>query len=152
MSYVKIWLHCIWSTKHRENTIDNSLRPTLLAHFREYAQSKLIALDYINAHHDHVHALINLQKAQNIATVMKLLKGESAYWVNKMQLVKQQFAWQDEYFAASVSQSHVDKVRTYIRNQDEHHQKTTWEQERHLLIDRYGFEEIKDKSHFRGRV
>jgi len=143
MSYVKIWLHCVWSTKNRECIISNSVRPILLAHFREYAESKLIMLDYINAHLDHVHALVNLKKEQNIAEVMRLLKGESSFWINKMKLVNYNFSWQDDYFAASVSHSHVDRVRLYIRNQDEHHKKQTWDDELNLFLEKYGFEKIK---------
>ena len=69
MSYTKIWLHCVWSTKNRENTISHSFRPVLLSHFREQAQGKGIFLDYINAHKDHVHALINLGKTQRETAV-----------------------------------------------------------------------------------
>jgi putative transposase len=143
MSYVKIWLHCVWSTKNREYTITNSLRPALLSHFREYAKSKSITLDYINAHRDHVHALIIIKKEQNIAEIMHLIKGESSFWVNKMQLSDQHFAWQDDYYAASVSYSHIDKVRAYIKNQDEHHKKMTWEEELNSFYKEYGFEKIK---------
>jgi putative transposase len=134
MSYVKIWLHCVWSTKNRECIIPNSFRPILLSHFREYALSKSVFIDYINAHEDHVHALVNLGKEQNIAEIMLLLKGESSNWVNKMHQLNYHFSWQDDYFAASVSHSHVDKVRAYIKNQDEHHKKITWNEELDLLL------------------
>jgi putative transposase len=142
MSYVKIWLHCVWSTKNRECIISNSLRHVLLSHLRENAKSKSIYLDFINAHQNHVHALINLQKEQNISEIMQLIKGESSFWINKMQLADYHFGWQDDYYAASVSHSHVDKVRAYIKNQDEHHKKVTWEEEINLFYVKYGFEKI----------
>ena len=75
MSYVKIWLHCVWSTKNRDQIIPNSFRPEVLKHFSENAEEKNIVLDYINAHENHVHALINLGKQQNLATIMQYLKG-----------------------------------------------------------------------------
>ena len=144
MSYVKIWLHCVLSTKNRECIITNSLRPVLLSHFMEYAKSKTIVLDSINAYKDHVHCLINLKKEQNIAKIMQLLKGESSFWINKMQLTNYHFAWQDDYFAASVSHAQVYKVRDYINNQDEHHKKMIWEEELNLFLEKYRFERIKD--------
>ncbi|MEN8118092.1 MAG: IS200/IS605 family transposase [Bacteroidota bacterium] len=143
MSFTKIWLHCVWSTKNRNNIISHSFRPALLSHFREQAQEKGIFLDYINAHKDHVHALINLGKQQNISGVMHQLKGESSYWVNKQKVMPYKFSWQDDYFAVSVSHSHVDKVRNYIKIQDEHHRKMTWEQEVELFLKQYGFERMK---------
>jgi hypothetical protein len=49
---------------------------------------------------------------------MQLIKGESSYWINKEQLLNRKFEWQDEYFAVSVSESMLDKVRNYIKNQE----------------------------------
>ena len=143
MSYTKIWLHCVWSTKNRDNTITKSFRPKLLSHFREQAKVKGIFLDYINAHKDHVHALINLGRKQTIAEVMQQLKGESSYWINKMNVMPHKFIWQDDYYAVSVSHSHVERVRKYIKNQDEHHKKLTWNEEADLFIKKYNFERIE---------
>jgi len=87
MSYTKIWLHCVWNTKNRSNIISNSFRPVLLSHIREQALQKGIFLDYINAHKDHVHALINLGRTQTIADVIQQIKGESSYWINKQNVM-----------------------------------------------------------------
>ena len=143
MSYVKIWLHCVWSTKNGNCIIPQSFRPALLKHFRENANEKKIVLDYINAHEDHVHALINLGKQQNLATVMQYLKGESSFWINSQKILPYHFYWQDDYFAVSVSHSYIDRVRQYIKNQDEHHKKISWEEEIELFLKKYGFERIK---------
>ena len=143
MSYVKIWLHCVWSTKSKTCIIPQSFRPALLKHFRENATEKNIVLDYINAHEDHVHALVNMGKQQNLATLMQYLKGESSFWINSQKILPCHFSWQDDYFAVSVSHSHVDKVREYIKNQDEHHRKISWDEEVELFINKYGFERIK---------
>jgi len=58
-----------------------------------------------------------------MSKIIQLIKGESSYWINKHKLCKQKFESQDEYFAVSVSESMVDKVRGYIKNQEEHHKK-----------------------------
>jgi putative transposase len=143
MSYVKIWIHCVWSTKNRDCYIPVSFRPDLLEHFRTNTESKNIVLDYINAHENHVHALINLDKQQNIADIMHLIKGESSFWINRQKILTKPFEWQDDYFAVSVSPSQVDKVRLYIKNQDEHHKQLSWEEESKLLFVKFGFERIK---------
>ncbi|MDD4756234.1 MAG: IS200/IS605 family transposase [Prolixibacteraceae bacterium] len=143
MSYIKIWIHCVWSTKNRRFFITKSIRPFLLSHIRDYARKKSVTLDYINAHRNHVHALVKLDKEQNIAEIMRLIKGESSVWMNRSKLMKTRFEWQDDYFATSVSNSHVDRVRRYIKNQDEHHRKLTWDEEVDLFLKRYGFERMK---------
>jgi REP element-mobilizing transposase RayT len=143
MSYVKIWLHCVWSTKNRANIIPHSFRPEVLKHFRENAEEKNIYLDYINAHENHVHALISLGKQQNLATIMQYLKGESSFWINNQKALPYHFSWQDDYFAVSIGQSQVERVREYIKNQEEHHKKMSWEEEVELFMKKYGFEQLK---------
>jgi REP element-mobilizing transposase RayT len=144
MSYVQIWLHCVWSTKSRDCYIARAFRQELLKHFRDNAKDKKIILDYINCQEDHVHALINMGKQQNIATIMQYLKGESAFWINSQHILAPGFAWQDDYFAVSVSHSHVEKVRNYIKNQDQHHQGMSRDEEIEMFINKYGFVLMKD--------
>ena len=43
-------------------------------------------------------------------------------------------------FAVSVSESMVDRVRNYIKNQEEHHQKKTFQDEYNELIEKYEFQ------------
>ena len=73
---------------------------------------------------------------------MHLIKGESAFWINKQKLCLNRFEWQDEYFAIYVSESMVDKVRMYIKNQENHHQKKTFAEEYEELIAKYGFQKF----------
>ena len=75
---------------------------------------------------------------------MQLIKGESSYWINKQNILKEKFEWQDEYFAVSVSESLVDRVRNYIKNQESHHAHKTWKDEYNEFIEKYGFERFKD--------
>lgn len=75
--------------------------------------------------------------------MLQLLKGESSYWINKNELCKEKFEWQDEYFAVFVSESGVNKVREYIKNQEAHHAIKTFQQEYNEFIEKYGFEIMK---------
>lgn len=75
---------------------------------------------------------------------MQLIKGESSFWINKNGMIKEKFEWQDEYFAVSVSESMIDKVRNYIKNQEEHHSQKTFQQEYEEFICKYGFEKFRD--------
>ncbi len=60
---------------------------------------------------------------------MQLLKGESAFWANKNDVLKTKLEWADKFFAASVSEGKADVVRAYINNQQEHHKKQTFTDE-----------------------
>lgn len=127
MSFTRIWLHCVWSTKNRESLISFKLRPLLLDHIRKYAESRMISIDYINAHINHIHLLINMQNDQKLSEIINKIKGESSFWVNKNMNLNSKFIWQDDYYAASISLSHIPRVRNYIKNQDEHHKHISWE-------------------------
>jgi REP element-mobilizing transposase RayT len=70
---------------------------------------------------------------------MQMIKGESSHWINKNKLTKVKFEWADEYYAASVSESHVFRVREYIKNQDVHHRIKSWDEESTELLEQWGF-------------
>lgn len=108
--------------KNREPFLDSpEVRKKVWDHIRENAKGKGIFIDAINGHHDHCHCLVSLGRDQSMSKIMMLIKGGSAYWINRHTLCKKKFEWQDEYFALSVSKSIVGKVREYINNQEEHH-------------------------------
>lgn len=70
---------------------------------------------------------------------MKLIKGESSFWINKNKLTKTKFEWQNEYFVVGVSESSLESVRRYIANQEEHHKKSGFEEEFADFLLRAGF-------------
>lgn len=73
----------------------------------------------------------------SIFKTVQLLKGESSQWINKEKLLPSKFMWADDYFVVSVSESVVDKVRDYIKNQEVHHKKVTFSAEYQNFITRY---------------
>jgi len=121
------------------------IRQTIFNHIRENAKEKGIYIDFINGYTDHVHGLVSLGIDQSMSKIMQLLKGESSFWINRNGICEERFEWQDEYFAISVSESIVDRVRNYIKRQEEHHLKKTYAQEYYEMIEKYGFEKFKDK-------
>ncbi|MEW5841651.1 MAG: IS200/IS605 family transposase [Bacteroidota bacterium] len=140
MSYVKIWIHGVWGTKNHERVLSKEIRERLFQHIRENAKEKQIYVDFINGGSDHVHCLLALNAEMSIAKVMQLIKGEAAYWANKNALLKPKLEWTNEYFAASVSESMLDKVRSYIRNQEEHHKRITFKNEYEEFTRKFGFD------------
>jgi len=139
MSYVRIWLHCVWGTKNHFPFINELNKKKILDHIRENAEKKDIYIDFINGHKEHVHCLISLKKDQTIAKVMQLIKGESSRWINKSGILGIKFEWADEYFAVSISESHLNKVRNYIKKQERHHRHKSWREECEEFMDNYGF-------------
>ena len=146
MPFVKVYIHCVWGTKNRVPAlVTKELREVVWRHILENGREKGIFIDFVNGYHDHCHCLISLGVDQTIKKTIQLIKGESSFWINKNNLTEQKFEWQDEYFAVSVSESAIDKVREYIKNQEKHHRKKTFQDEYDEFILRYGFEKFNDK-------
>ena len=139
MPFIKVWVHFVWATKSRKPLITKGIKKKLIDHIFENAKSKDLYISNINGDKDHLHLLVSLGASQSIANIAHLLKGESSHWVNKNNLTKYKFEWQDEYFAVSVSESQLNVVKHYIRNQENHHKKKPFSEEVQEFIDKYGF-------------
>jgi putative transposase len=145
MPFIKVYVHFVWSTKNRVQTLNTpELRQNVWQRIRENAKKKDLFIDFVNGHAGHCHCLVSLGVDQTISKVMQLIKGESAFWFNKQGLTKQKLEWQDEYFAVSVSESQIEIVRNYIKNQEEHHKHKTFQQEYDEFIIKYGFKKFAD--------
>ena len=143
MPFVKVYIHFVWSTKNRVPFLNTKeLRIKVWNHILENAKKKDIFIDFVNGYSDHCHCLVSLGVDQSIQKVIQLIKGESSFWINSECLTKEKFEWQDEYFAVSVSESVIDKVREYIKNQEGHHSKKTFQQEYDEFINKVGFQKI----------
>jgi putative transposase len=138
MAYVRIWVHAVWGTKNRYPFLQNGIKQKIIEHIKSNARKKEIFIDSIDGHSDHLHALIGLNADMSIATVMNLIKGESSFWINKEKLTTPKFEWAAEYYAASVSDSILPIVRNYIRNQEEHHRKKSFEEECKEVFQEFG--------------
>jgi len=143
MPFIKIWLHTVWTTKNREPYLKPTIRNNVFKHIRSNASKNGIYIDFINGYHDHVHCLISLNATQSIAEVIKNIKGESSFWINKNQLLDEIFNWQTEYYAASISKKEIDSTRNYIKNQEEHHQKQLLDEELKIMVKEYGLERFR---------
>lgn len=146
MSWVRVWIHMVFSTKSRYPFLKTTeIRETLFQHIRENAKKKEIYLKSIGGYTDHVHCLISLNKELSISKTAQLIKGESSSWINKEKLIQKHFNWQDDFWAVGVSESHVEAVINYINNQEEHHKLKKFSEEVDKFMKKYGWEIIKGK-------
>lgn len=140
-SFNKIWIHAIWATKERKPLID----PKWEKNLHQYMCEQFIALGcpvrIINGMADHVHCLFLLDPQKSIADIVKQIKGSSSHCINRSDWLDEKFAWQIGYAAFSVSQSTVDAVFYYIKNQKQHHGAKSFVKEYETFLQLYGFEE-----------
>jgi putative transposase len=129
MSNVVIWVHVVWGTKNRYPFLKQPYRDQIIKHIKSNGWSKSLYLRSVNGHVDHLHCLAALGTEMNLSKLVMLIKGESSFWINKQNIFPMKFEWAHEYYARSVCESHVWMVDQYIKNQEAHHNKITWEDE-----------------------
>ena len=94
----------------------------------------------VNGMADHVHMLAVLPATLAVADAMRLVKTNSSRWVHEKWPQHRRFGWQRGYSAFTVSESNRNSVIRYIANQEEHHRKTTFEEELIALLEKHGIE------------
>jgi len=133
-TYASNFIHCIFSAKDRKPLIAAARKADLYAYIGGIARSEGFSLVAAGGTADHVHLLFILPPTQSLAVIVQKLKGSSSHWMGK------DFSWQQGYGAFSVSPSQVSVVKRYIRNQEQHHRKQSFEQEFTTLLRNCGIE------------
>jgi len=146
MSWVSIWVHIVFATENSEPFLHSGIRKQVFQHIKQNAEEKGFWIDCVNGYTDHAHCLISLNKNQTISDVVQLIKGESSFWINKNKLTQTRFSWQDDYWAVSVSESHLGRLRKYIFNQEDHHNKEDFSKEIENFTNRYGWKLVSEKD------
>ena len=128
-SFTKLWIHVIWATKHRQELIDFSIEKKLYDFIHEELIHLGCPVRIINGMPDHVHVLFLQNPQKTISDIVKQIKGSSSHFINREELILEKFAWQTGYAAFSVSESQLDAVYHYIKNQKKHHLKKNGQDE-----------------------
>jgi len=137
-SYVQIWLHIIFSTKHRkELLLDLKMRKEMHAYLAGACKALGSPSRIVGGTSDHVHALCCLSKTRDVADLVGKIKRSSSVWIKEKYSDHQDFYWQDGYGAFSVSASKVDQVFRYIKNQEKHHAKMGFKEEFIVHLKKY---------------
>ncbi len=139
-SYSKIWIHAIWSTKDWHQLIVPEIESLVHQYMREQFIESGCPVRIINGMPDHVHCLFLLNPQKPITEIIKQIKGATSHFINEQSLIEEKFSWQTGYASFSVSESIVEKVFEYIKNQKIHHAKKTFQQEYHDFLKLYGLE------------
>jgi len=139
-SLAKIYIHLIFSTKERERTLPDEIRPELHAYMGGILKGLGCSAIEINSEPDHAHVLFLLSRTEALSNVVGHLKKSSNDWLREQDPQLAQFFWQAGFGAFSVSQSQLADVRAYIRNQREHHRVRSFQEELRAFLKAYEVE------------
>jgi putative transposase len=136
-SLVKNYIHLVFSTKYRKPLIQPPVEQQLYAYLGGLCQQLGCTVITVGGHKDHVHLLFMLDKKVALSEFVKKLKANSSKWMKTRDSALRSFQWQNGYGAFSVNPRQVERVSLYIRNQHEHHQRKTFQEEFHTFLRQY---------------
>jgi len=134
-TYIANFVHYVFSTKERKNTIPKHLQETLWAYLTGIANNLHLKTLAVGGTSNHIHMLLGLPPTMPVAEAVQKLKANSSRWLGQQVI---SFQWQEGYGAFSVSPSLLTTVQKYIRNQEEHHRKRNFEEEFRALLEKSG--------------
>ena len=137
-TYCSNRIHVIFNTKERAKIISANLQPKLWAYMAGIAHHQGFEAMIIGGVQDHVHALLVMPPSISLSKAVQFLKGSSSKWINDTGATGTHFAWQEGYGAFSVSASQTSDVVRYIRDQESHHAKKSFEEEFLAFLKKYG--------------
>jgi Transposase and inactivated derivatives len=150
-TYTQIHLQLIFAVKNRISLIQDVWKKRLNQYITGIVQNHQHKVIAINGMPDHLHLVIGMRPTQSIADLLLEIKRDSSKWINKNELVRGKFEWQDGYGAFSYAKSSLPFLIDYVKNQEIHHRKKSFLAEYTELLqefeveynERYLFQEIE---------
>lgn len=139
-TYSQIYIHVIFSVKGRENLIVNQWKDDLYKYITGIIRNKNQKLIIINGMPDHLHLLIGLKPDKSLSDLVRDIKNNSTNFINEKSFVKGKFSWQEGFGSFSYSDSQLDLIVNYIRNQETHHKKKTFKEEYIEILEKFKIE------------
>ena len=136
-SLAKMYVHIVYSTKHRSKVLIPEIQPDLYAYFGGICNNLESYPIKIGGYLDHVHILCLLSKKIALVSLIQELKTGTSKWIKTQGESFAKFHWQDGYGAFSVNPSQTNIVSDYISKQIEHHKKVSFQDEYRAFLNKY---------------
>jgi putative transposase len=128
-TYTSLLVHVIFSTSGRAPLLTDATRLDVHAYLGGILRELDAIPVTIGGTADHVHLLTRLPANLALADCMRIVKTNSSRWVKERWAQQRKFTWQGGYGAFSVSESRRAAVIRYIRDQAQHHQRISFQNE-----------------------
>jgi putative transposase len=139
-SLSKVYVHIVFSTKHRQNFIDKNIEESLFAYLGQTCKNKKCNPIQVGGYQNHVHILCTLSRTITQAKLLEELKKQSSKWMKLQGDAYRNFYWQDGYGIFSVNHRKIETVKIYIINQREHHENRDFKTEFRSFLEHYEIE------------
>jgi REP element-mobilizing transposase RayT len=139
-SLSQLYVHLVFSTKHREPLLLSPVRKRLHAYLATVLKNQDSPALKVGGTSDHVHALFRLSKNCALASIVEEIKTSSSKWLKTQGRALANFHWQSGYGGFSVGPAELEQVVDYITRQEEHHRVMSFQEEYRNFLKNYGIE------------
>jgi len=136
-TYTQIYLHVVFAVSGRACVISCAHREELQKYITGIVTPQRQKLIAVYCMPDHTHALLGLKPNIAPSDLIGDIKTGSTNHINEQRWIGCRFSWQEGYGAFSVSHSHLDRVANYIRTQEAHHRRKSFQQEYVEFLERH---------------
>ena len=136
-TYTQLYVHIVFAVKNRQSLIPKRHKAELHKYITGIITNKKQTVIQINSMPDHIHILVGMAPDIAVSKLVGSIKANSSKFINNKQWVAGKFEWQVGFGAFSYSQSHVDEVAGYIRGQEKHHERRTFQEEYLAFLKRF---------------
>ncbi|NDW13192.1 IS200/IS605 family transposase [Bacteroides sp. 214] len=142
-TYRQILYHIVFRTKNSERTLSQENISHLYKYIWGIISNKGCTLLRINGMEDHIHILSDLHPTVALSDYVKEIKTASSIWLKESGEFPHFKGWGTGYCALTYAFRDKDIITQYIKNQQEHHQRETFQDElkRILVEERVEFDE-----------
>ena len=135
-SYRQLLYHLVFRTKDSLPTIKQDHAVQLYAYITGIIKNKSSHLYLINGVENHLHILTDIHPSNALADFMREIKASSSLWMKNSGYFPSFNGWSEGYGSFTCSHKDIGRMIDYIKLQQEHHRKKSFEEEyRSLLLE-----------------
>ena len=139
-SYRQLLYHIVLRTRESRPVIKQENAGRLYAYVTGFVKNKNSYLYRINGIENHIHLLTALHPSIALADFIRELKVSSSMWMKSSGLFPMFTGWAEGYGSFTCSYCDLERLIEYVKNQQTHHCKKSFEEEYRVLLVESGVE------------
>jgi len=139
-SLTRLYAHLIFSTKNREPWLDEDIRARVHAYLATVIRDLQSPWVVVGGVADHAHILFDMGKMNAPVKFVEQVKRESSKFVKTLDERYTKFYWQRGYGMFSVGPTDREAAERYVRTQEEHHRRISFQDEFRAMLRQYGID------------
>jgi len=146
-TYRKIYLQIIFAVKNREAMLHKDWRGEVFQYMAGIINQRKHYSLAVNGIHDHVHIFLDYNGRELIEDLVREIKKSSNTFIKEKKFSPFKFEWQSGYGIFSHGYREKDIIINYVKNQEKHHMKKSFQEEYLAFLKSYEIE-YKDEYIF----